>query len=233
MTGFSTGLKKKLTLSPCTIDSAGNINVDSSKDDFEVMLNPSQYSHKHAICYNQKKTLGQLASESKFSAIEAETVSFDLVIDGTGVVDLPVSANASSDVKTQIDELKSVVYTYVGDIHQPNHVRILWGSLIFFGRLKSMSVEYTMFKPSGEPLRAKVNLSFDGFMSKEEEALRANRSSPDLSHIIEVKAGDTLPLLCYRVYKDCSYYLQVARVNNITNFREIKTGDKLHFPPLS
>lgn len=233
MAGFSTGLKKKLTISPCTIDSAGNINVDSFKDNFEVMLNPSAYSHQHAISYNQKKSLGQLASESKFNAIEAETVSFDLVIDGTGVVNLPIAGKGSPDVKTQIEQLKDIVYAYVGDIHQPNHVRLLWGSLIFFARLKSISVEYTLFKPSGEPLRAKVKLSFDGFMSKEEEALRANRSSPDLSHIIEVKAGDTLPLLCYRVYKDCSYYLQVSKVNNITNFREIKPGDKLHFPPLN
>jgi nucleoid-associated protein YgaU len=95
-----------------------------------------------------------------------------------------------------------------------------------------MSVDYTLFKPSGEPLRAKVKLSFSGFMSKEEEALRANRSSPDLTHLIEVKAGDTLPMLCYRVYKDCSYYLEVAKVNGITNFRDLQLGTKLHFPPL-
>ena len=69
-------------------------------------------------------------------------------------------------------------------------------------------------------------------MSKEEEALRANRSSPDLSHIIEVKAGDNLPMLCYQVYKDSAYYLDVARVNGITNFRDIRPGTKLHFPPL-
>ena len=90
-----------------------------------------------------------------------------------------------------------------------------------------------MFKPSGEPLRARVQLGFIGFMSKEEEALRANRSSPDMSHLIEVKAGDTLPTLCYRVYKDSSYYLEVARVNNMTDFRDIKPGSKLLFPPLS
>lgn len=103
---------------------------------------------------------------------------------------------------------------YDGENHEPNHVRLLGGSLIFCGRLESMSVEYTLFKPSGKPLRA-------------------NRSSPDLSHVIEVKAGDdALPLLCDRVYKDCSCYLEVARVNHITHFRDIAPGRKLHFPPL-
>lgn len=231
MAGISTGLKKKLKISPCTVDSSGNVTV-SDGESFEVMLNPSSYSHAYTIGYNQKEALGQLGSDSKFSGIKPEKVNFDMVIDGTGVVNLPIPGIGSPDVKTQIKQLTDIVYKYDGNNHEPNHVRLLWGSLIFFGRLDSLSVEYTLFKPSGEPLRAKVKLAFSGFMSKEEEALRANRSSPDLSHLIEVKAGDTLPLLCYRVYKDCSYYLEVARINNITNFRDLRPGSKLHFPPL-
>ena len=48
MAGLSTGLKKLLTISPCKVDSAGNISVDSSKDSFEVMINPSGYSHGYS-----------------------------------------------------------------------------------------------------------------------------------------------------------------------------------------
>lgn len=227
MAGISTGLKKKLKISPCTVDDSGNVNVDEGAA-FEVMLNPASYSHAYSIGYNKKEALGQLGSDAKFSGIKPEKVNFDIVIDGTGVVQLV----GAKDVKTQVQELTDIVYKYDGDNHEPNHVRLLWGSLIFFGRLESMSVEYTLFKPSGEPLRAKIKLAFSGFMSKEEEALRAKRSSPDLSHVIEVRAGDTLPLLCYRVYKDSSYYLEVARVNDITNFRALTPGSKLHFPPL-
>ncbi len=230
MAGLSTGLKKKLTLTSCTVDKSGKVTVGSDK--FEVMLNPSAYSHEHSISYSQQKTFGQLGSDTKFNAVNAEKVTFDIVIDGTGVVNLPIPGVGSPDVKTQIQQLNSIVYKYDGNDHQPKHVRLLWGSLIFFGRLQSMSVQYTLFKPSGEPLRAKVKLAFSGFMSKEEEALKANRSSPDLSHVVEFKAGDTLPLLCYRIYKDSSYYLEVARINNLTHFRDIELGTKLHFPPL-
>ena len=231
MAGLSTGLKKKLSISPCTVEASGSVTVDSGTS-FEVMLNPSGYTHQYAINYCQRKTFGQLGTDSKFNAVEAEKVNFDIVIDGTGVVNLPIPGVGSPDVKTQIQQLGDIVYKYDGNDHQPNYVRLLWGSLIFFGRLESMSVEYTLFKPSGEPLRAKVKLAFVGFMSKEEEALKANRSSPDLSHYVEVKAGDTLPLLCYRIYKDCAYYPDVARWNNITNPRDIKPGTRLHFPPL-
>ena len=231
MAGLSTGLKKKLKLSPCTVDDSGNVSV-SDGDSFEVMLNPSSYSHAYTIGYNKKEPQGQLGSDTKFSGIKPEKVDFEILIDGTGVVNLPIPGKGSPDVKTQVKQLTDIVYKYDGSNHEPNHVRMLWGSLIFFGRLDSMSVDYTLFKPSGEPLRAKVKMSFTGFMSKEEEALRANRSSPDLSHLVLVKAGDTLPMLCYRVYKDSSYYLEVARVNGITNFRDLQPGTKLHFPPL-
>ena len=232
MAGLSTGLKKLLTLSPCKVDEAGNISVDKSKKAFEVMINPAGYNHGFTIKSNKKEPLGNAGSDARFSGVRPETVGFEIVIDGTGVVNLPIPGLGSPDVKTQVQQLKDVVYTYDGTSHAPNHVRLLWGSLIFFGTLDTMSVEYTLFKPSGEPLRAKVKLSFSGFVSKEEESLRASRSSPDLDHIIEVKSGDTLPLLCYRVYQDSTYYAEVAKVNNILNFRDLSPGDRLHFPPL-
>lgn len=228
MAAPSTGLKKKLTISPC-IDSAGDIKVDSSKKPFEVMLNPDRYTNNFTITYNKEEPLGKSAGESKFSGYKPEIIGFDLVMDGTGVVN---AGKKSPDVKTQVKQLKDIVYKYDDEGHEPHPVRLLWGSLIFFGRLETLQVEYTLFKPSGEPLRAKVTLAFVGFISKEEEALRANRKSADLTHIVEVKAGDTLPLLCHRIYKDCAYYTEVAKVNNLVNFRDLVPGMRLHFPPL-
>jgi len=227
-----TGLKKKLSITACSIDASGNVSLESAS--FQVMLNPGSYKHDYSIAYNKDKAMGQQARSSKFSVIGPENVSFKIMLDGTGVVNESGPAGASpAEVKDQISDLKDVVYKYDGEDHEPNHVRLLWGSFIFYGRLTSMKVEYKMFKPSGEPLRAEIDLAFTGFVSKEEEALRANRSSPDLTHVVEVKSGDTLPLLCSRVYNDCSYYLAVAEVNGIAHFRDIKPGQKLYFPPLS
>lgn len=229
MAAGASGEKEKLTISSCTVDDSGNISVDSGKD-FVFMLNPSEYDHSFAIEYNEKNAIGQSGSDLKFSGIKPEKLKFTTLIDGTGAIAGPDASTV--DVKTQIKNLKAIVYNYDGTKHEPSPVRVLWGSQIFFGRLESMTVDNTLFKPSGEPLRSKIQFAFTGFMSKEEEAARANRSSPDMSHLIEVKAGDTLPLLCYRVYRDSSYYLEVARVNGMTDFRDIKPGSKLHFPPL-
>jgi LysM repeat protein len=225
MNGVNTGTKKKLRLTQCKVMKGGKIEVIDSNS-FEVMLNPASYSNTYSISYNDKQAIGQSASNPKFNVIKPQDISFEIVFDGTGVVD-----PSAPDVKDQIHGLRNI-FSYSGDEHQPLVTRVLWGNLIFFGRLTSMSVNYTLFKPSGEPLRAKVTLVFKEFMSEEEESLRANRKSTDLTHVVEVRAGDTLPLLCYRIYRDCDYYTQVARLNKITNFRDIKPGTKLFFPPL-
>lgn len=218
---------KKLSISPCKINNSGKVTVDESKK-FEVTLNPASYKQIKSITYNKKKALGQVESDQNFSAINSKKLDFSIIIDGTGVV----TQSGKPDVKTQIDQLNDIVYKYKGDNHEPNHVRLLWGSLIFFGRLQSLSINYTLFAPGGTPLRAEVSMSFASFLTPKEEALLTNKKSPDMTHIITFKAGDTIPQLCHRIYGDGAYYLQVARINNITNFRNIRPGTTLHFPPL-
>lgn len=221
----------KMTITPCTVDDTGTVTGVKSGQGFTVMLNPSSFKHSRSITYTgcNKKDIpqGVSAVTPQFKNTGNEKVSFSIVLDGTGVV-----AGKFPAVKAQIQSLSDVVYKYEGSSHEPNIVRLVWGSFSFDGRLTSMDTDYTLFKPTGEPLRAKVSLAFTDYVSIKEEALKTNKTSPDLSHLVEVKAGDSLPLLCYRIYKDSAYYLEVARVNGITNFRDITPGSKLHFPPL-
>jgi len=218
---------KKLTISPCNIDQKGKVTVEENKK-FEVELNPASYKQNESITYNKKKALGQYESDRNFSAVNPKKLDFSIIIDGTGVV----TPSGKPDVKTQINQLNDIVYNYQGDKHEPNHVRLLWGSLIFFGRLDTLTINYTLFAPGGTPLRAEVSMSFSSFLSAKEEALLTNKKSPDMTHIVTVKAGDAVPHLCYRIYGDGAYYRQIARFNDITNFRDIKPGTRLHFPPL-
>lgn len=228
--GLLSGQLKKLELTACSIEE-GQVKINKSKT-FSVMLNPSSVSLKQSISYNKQQSMGQLDSESKFQAYNSQTLSFEMLLDGTGAIVSNNDKNKNDEVKSQIDKINDIVYDYDGHKHEPNHVRVLWGSLIFFCRLDNMSTQYSLFKPDGDPLRAKLNMSFSGFMSKKEQSLTANRSSPDLTHVIQVKAGDTLPALCYQIYKDASYYIEIARLNHLTNFRVLQAGSTLHFPPL-
>jgi len=223
-------MKSQLTITRVEVAPGGAITIDRTKS-FTAMLNPSEFKHKRAIRYNNKMTLGQVGSANRFSGVQPDTVNFSIVLDGTGVVTVD-PADAQKEVADHVKALSDVVYKYDGSEHQPDHVRLLWGTLILYGRMQSMSTQYTLFKPSGDPLRAKIDLEFVGFMSTKEQELAANRSSPDLSHLVEVRDGDTLPLLCDRIYGDAAYYVDVARFNGLDNFRQLTPGVRLHFPPL-
>ena len=223
--------KTRLTLTRCSLSPQGQTTVES--DEFSAMINPAEFTLDRAISYNTEPTIGQLGSDVKFSAIQPEKVKFNLVLDGTGVVPAATPADANKSVRQHLADLLKVVYKYDGPRHEPSRVRLLWGSCLFSGRMESMSTQYTVFRPNGDPLRAKVTLAFVRFLSKNEEVLASNRSSPDLSHSVEVRMGDTLPLLCQRIYGDSRYYLDVARFNGLSHFRRLVPGARLHFPPLA
>jgi len=221
--------KTLLKISQCAVDKNGKISTEGKV--FTVLLNPTEFTHAFSIAYNKKQAMGQVAGHPKFGGVNCDKVTFSILLDGTGVV-LPGPGKKPIDVATSLRDLAAVVYTYVGKRHQPSPVQLLWGTMIFYGRLESMSTQHTLFKPDGMPLRAKVSMGFIGFMSKEEGSLVANQSSPDRSHRVLVKEGDTLPMLCNDIYGDPWYYKDVARFNKLTDFRRLTPGVKLHFPPL-
>ena len=96
----------------------------------------------------------------------------------------------------------------------------------------SFTVAYSLFKPDGSALRATINLKLTESKDYKTKAKEAQKSSPDLTHMRTVKAGDTLPLMTYRIYGDSSYYTEVARVNKLRSFNDIKPGDQIYFPPI-
>lgn len=198
---------------------------------FSVLINPEKYTHGYKIKYTDPKGQGSNGGSPNFNKIPSETVGFEIVFDGTGVVPSQ-TLGTPVDVKTQIDAFKELVFGYSGKIHETKYVVLSWASLRFKCRLVSLDLNYTLFKPDGSPLRATAKAQFTGFNDEAELAAEATKSSPDMSHLVTVKAGDTLPLLCWDVYGRSDLYIQVARVNGLVGFRDLSAGTRLLFPPL-
>jgi hypothetical protein len=206
-----------------------------SKKVFSVYINPEKYTHTYKIGYSDVQAQGSSGGSPTFDKIHADTVKFELVFDGTGVVPgkFPGIVPFTSDgITEQIEEFKKLVFSFDGNIHSPRFLQLSWGTLLFRCRLTSLNISYTLFKPDGTPLRARADASFVGYTDEVELARLAKKSSPDLSHIVTVKAGDTLPLLCYRIYGSSLHHLKVAAVNGLTQTRRLEVGSKLLFPPL-
>jgi nucleoid-associated protein YgaU len=203
--------------------------------EFTVTINPASYTHTYQIRYNDVTAQGSSGGSPVFNRTPSDVVTFQLVFDGTGVVPtaLPgVLPYTGDGIVKQISDFRALVFAYNGNIHSPNFLILSWGTLLFRGRLQSFKVNYTLFKPDGSPLRAKVDVTVKGYNDETELALRANKSSPDLSHVVTVKAGDTLPLLCYGIYGSSEPYIKIAEVNGLSDFRDLHPGQQLLFPAM-
>lgn len=223
------GKKALLQISGCKVPPKGAISVDKSRPMFQALINPPGYDHNFSVKYTENKDFGKGGNEAKFNTVDSETFLLKaLVLDGTGAV-----PGTKEPVSKQVKQLRDTVYTYVGTNHEPPIVQVAWGSLLFYGRIQSLKFDYTLFAANGEPLRAKVTLAFVEYTSATEQVKQDAKGSPDLTHLVLVRAGDTLPLLCERIYRDPGYHLAVARINGLTLPRQLEPGMRLRFPPLA
>ncbi len=200
---------------------------------FGVWINPSSYSRTTHVRYNDRQAQGSAGPSPEFNRVAAEQISFELIFDATGVIPAPTGQSYSNGVSDAIGQLITLTATLNGASHSPNYLVLSWGQLQFQCVLTSLDVNYTLFMPDGTPLRAKVNVSFQSYTSETQLAKEANKRSPDVTHVVTFTQGDTLPLLCYRIYGDSRFYPQVAAVNGLLSFRQLRPGDQLVFPPLS
>jgi hypothetical protein len=200
---------------------------------FVVWINPSSYSYTRKICYNDRQAQGSPGPSPDFNRVGDEDISFELMFDATGVIPVPTGQSYANGVTDAINQFIGMVATLKGTIHSPNYLILGWAQLQFQCVLTTLKIDYTLFSPSGVPLRAKMAVSFKSYTSEAMLAKGTPKSSPDLTHIVTVIAGDTLPDLCYKIYGDSGYYAKVAHHNRLLSFRHLTPGTELLFPPLS
>ena len=203
-----------------------------------VMFNPASYKRRHAIAYAapNRQAINAPGRPARYAYTPPGDVSFQLVLDGTGVAFMGAvqlaRMIAGKSVKKDIETFEKLCLRMNGDIHEPNFLVVRWGDFEFSGRLKTLDITYKLLDRSGDPLRAELDVSFVEDKSAKTIFREAGKSSPDLTHLRVVKAGDTLPLLCKEIYGSSAYYLRVAADNGLDDFRKLMPGQTLRFAPL-
>ena len=202
-------------------------DFSSQLGEYNLLVNPENYKFKNEQQYTVSDTTnGSSAQSVKYKGGIAGLFEIGLFFDGTGVI-------TDEKVDDQIKKVKDLIYSYNGDIHEPNYLKVYWGTQsLFQGRLKSWNINYTMLDMDGTPLRAEAKVVIIASISAKKKALEEKKSSADLTHVRTVLDGDNLPLMCYRIYGDSSYYIKVAQHNELTHFRDLKPGDIITFPPV-
>ncbi|MDJ0676395.1 MAG: hypothetical protein QNJ36_13590 [Calothrix sp. MO_167.B42] len=236
-------LKNPFKLEKLKIYVYGNrLRIGLPQDTFEAMFNPESYSLKYENAYQTYQGINTSGCEAQYSLSKPQNLSLKLILDDTGVADYGLYGFAGAslvsklvgtqDVYKQVQKFLQLTCYMDGEIHEPKFLKIEWGDLIFDCRLKSVNVEYTLFNRSGQPIRAELNTVFIGDIQDSKRIKEENKNSPDLSHLKTIKSGDKLPIMAQEVYGNSAYYLQIARANNLNNFRKLKTGINIKLPPI-
>lgn len=195
---------------------------------FIAMFNPENFAIHEDLDWSTDCSGGSSGSDMHYQATKPRTFTLVFTLDGTGVgsngVKIPVMA--------QIALFRVATTEIKGLLHQPAFLLVQYGTFICACVLNSSDVSYTMFDQYGLPLRAQVTASFTERTPNKLQNILNMLSSPDLTHRVQVKEGDILSLLTYNIYDDQTFYLQVAKVNKLKNFRKLKAGSTLVFPPI-
>ena len=214
---------------------------DRAVAEYIVPVNPEQYSLQYKVKYDVKPSSGSDGVKERFIASMPEELKLAFYIDGTNTkYGYKYSNESKRTVPEQIQHFKSVVYNMAGKIHQPRLLKITGlgisqrgnGDVTYDGILTDLQITYTLFNQDGVPIRAKVSATFLDYRETKRRVLEEDKKSPDLTHVHMVLEDDKLPLVVYDTYDDPSYYLEVAKVNGLTNFRSLTAGQQLVLPSI-
>lgn len=223
-------LEKMLILAFADSKKAESGGKKEADDYVEALINPESYTQSYKLKFSKSgQGQGSSGQQLKYEYSEPGEMSFDFLFDNTGIIDGTPRDSIADDVQ----KFRKVLTDYKGDAHEPRHFKLVWGeNSIFKGRVTSLDITFKLFRPDGTPLRATAKVTFKSSIEEEKRAATEDRQSADLTHIRKVRAGDTLPLMCFRIYGDSKYYLDVAAANGLDNFRSLTPGAEIRFPPI-
>ncbi len=196
---------------------------------FLAMFNPEQVAIKEDVEYNPHCAPGDSGSDPAFVRVKARSFSLDLLLDGTGVN----TNGVKIPIPVQIAFFRAATTEIKGIIHSPAYLLIQYGTFVVRCKLTTSTVTYSMFDKFGLPIRAKISASFVEVIDKTFSKIVGMLSSPDLTHVRTVQDGQLLPLMVHAIYNNQTYYIQVARLNRVKNFRRLLGGTSLFFPPVA
>ncbi|OGG94543.1 MAG: hypothetical protein A2527_00910 [Candidatus Lambdaproteobacteria bacterium RIFOXYD2_FULL_50_16] len=223
---MSTGQLEKMKISVYN-DIEGHAFIDS----FDLMFNPTSYQEKIEIDYTSQTATGSATTSYTFNQVKPQVYNFEFLIDGTGASQ-QTESDQPTDVAGMVELFMLLTAKWSGDTHQPQYCKLIWGQLSRMTVLRSATTTYSLFKPDGTPLRAKINAQFDCVDGLKIQQARAAANSPDMTHVRSLESGDSLSKMTYQIYGDLRYYPLVAHFNNFDSIRQIEPGTQIVFPPL-
>lgn len=200
---------------------------------FPVQFNPSEYTLSKGAQIAEIAIPGIDSPILQFIRGQNEKLTLELFFDTTqfGMGEQPV--RDVRDLTTPFYQLVKIQ----SKTHAPPRIRFVWGKgLSFRAIVESIQQKFTVFNPSGIPLRAALAVTFREYKTLEEQLAELNLQSADHTKRRKVRRNDTLSYIAFQEYGDAAQWRRIAEepanAAVLSDPRHLIPGTELVIPAL-
>lgn len=192
------------------------------KKTVEVLFNPNEYVIEAGNKFEAHHIPGLSSPIHQFINGDEKKLTMDLFFD---------SYSEKKDVRDYTKDITGLL-DVESDLHVPPICNFLWGKVKFRGVLKDVKQTFTLFLPSGTPVRAKLEVTFVETIGIIEQTQKMSLQSADRTKQKILKQNEQLWMIADEEYEEPEKWREIAEANQIDNPRMLKTGTTLTIPRL-
>jgi Contractile injection system tube protein/LysM domain len=204
-------------------------------DTIECAFNPSSYTVSKTNVWNYKPSTGVDLPDGEFGGGLPRRTNLSLLLD----VSLLGTDQSVKDTANKLLKMMEAGGGGGGGSAPPK-VTFRWGSVDLPKSVPvSLTIQYILFHPNGEPIRATVDLE----LAQAEKASTASGSPGNQAQnpttraerglrVHRVRDGDSLTSIAYDAYGDPTRWRTIAEANGIDDPMRLRRGRELNIPRL-
>ncbi len=228
-----------MPLPPLTGFEQASLEIEGG-DTIDCWFNPKEYTIAKANQWEVKPVTGVALPTAQYGGGQPRKLSLQLLFDSTDSDSLDVS-DVTAKLFKMMEAQASLGSGKGKNSGRPPMVTFVWGSTVTFKAVAdNLSVQYTLFRADGTPVRAQAQLSLiqaDKAMDKSSGKGKSKpqnpttRAQPGLgSHT--VRDGDSLASIAFAHYRDPTRWRAIAEANGIDDPLRLKRGTVLSIPSI-
>jgi nucleoid-associated protein YgaU len=199
------------------------------------LFNPKDYTVTKTNAWDAKATPGATAAQPQYGGGQPYEMQLSLLFDASLLGDGASVAGACKALFEMMEATQGEGAGHGGtkNTRRPPKVTFVWGRFISFESFaKSLTVQYQLFAPDGQPLRADVKLALLQADAGPPKGQNPTTRSDDQFGTHTVRDGDTLAAISYEAYGDPTRWRTIAAANGIDDPMALPRGRSLALPRL-
>jgi Contractile injection system tube protein/LysM domain len=191
----------------------------------QCAFNPESYTVSKTNVWTYKPTQGKDYPDPEFGGGLPMTYKLSLLLDAT-------LQGSDASIKDDANKLMQAMH---GNGSAPKFITFSWGSVkLPKAAPLSISIQYALFHPNGDPIRAFVELELAQAEATSPPGQAQNPTTRGIAGLRArvVRDGDSLPSIATEAYGDPTRWRVIAEANDIDDPLGLRRGTMLTIPRL-